>query len=384
MTGPLTGLRVIEMAGIGPAPFCGMLLADMGAEVVRIDRLEASGLGVAFPPQFDMLNRNKRSLAIDLKRSEGVKTVADMIADADALIEGFRPGVMEKLGLGPDVFHERNPRLVYGRMTGWGQTGPLAHAAGHDVNYIAITGALAAIGPAGGPPTVPLNLIGDFAGGTLYLAMGVLAAVIAARASGKGQVVDTAIVDGVTNLLTMQHALLAMGAVTTARGTNIIDGGAPYYAVYQTSDDRWITIGAIEPKFYRELINRIGLADVDLPSQNDQSGWPALREAFASRFREKTQAEWCALLEGTDACFAPVLDLDEAAAHPHNAARANHLKIGGVTTAAAAPRFLDMPSDTPTAATAIGADSLTILAKWGVSAERIAALHSSGVIATSE
>lgn len=380
MTGPLAGLRVIEMAGIGPAPFCGMLLADMGAEVVRIDRLEASGLGVTFPPKYDLLNRNKRSLAIDLKRAEGVATVADMIAAADVVIEGFRPGVMEKLGLGPEVFADRNPRLVYSRMTGWGQSGPLAHAAGHDLNYIAITGALAAIGAADGPPVVPLNLIGDFGGGTLYLAMGVLAAVIAARISGKGQVVDAAIVDGVASLLTMQHAMLAMGAVSTTRGSNLLDGGAPFYAVYETRDGRWVSVAAIEGKFYRELIERIGLADAGLSAQHDRAGWPAMRAAFAARFREKTQAEWCAALEGTDACFAPVLDLDEAPAHPHNAARANHVVVGGVTTPAPAPRFLDMPAGVPVAATAAGADDRAILSDWGISEPQIAALRASGAI----
>lgn len=380
MSGPLAGLRVIEMAGIGPAPFCGMLLADMGADVVRIDRLEASGLGMAFPPKFDMLNRNKRSLAVDLKRPEGVAIVSSMIDVADVLIEGFRPGVMEKLGLGPELFGARNPRLVYGRMTGWGQSGPLAQAAGHDLNYIAVTGALSAIGVAGGPPVVPLNLIGDFGGGTLYLAMGVLAAVISARTTGKGQVVDAAIVDGVASLLTMQHAMLAIGAVTTDRGTNLIDGGAPFYATYETQDRRWISVAAIEAKFYRELVERIGLADAGLPPQYDREGWPALRDAFAVRFRGKTRAEWCALLEGTDACFAPVLDLDEAAMHPHNAARANHITIGGVQSTAAAPRFESMPAAMPHAATAAGADTDSVLTDFGHSEAEISAFRTAGVI----
>lgn len=380
MSGPLSGLRVIEMAGIGPGPFCGMLLADMGAEVVRIDRREASGLGLAFSPKFDLHNRNKRSLAIDLKRPEGVAAVADMIAAADILIEGFRPGVMEKLGLGPDVFADRNPRLVYGRMTGWGQNGPLAHAAGHDLNYIAITGALASIGPVDGPPVVPLNLVGDYAGGTMYLAMGVLAAVIAARASGKGQVIDAAIVDGVVNLLTTQHAMVAMGAATTTRGSNLIDGGAPFYTVYETRDGRWISVAAIEAKFYRELVERIGLADAGLPKQYDRTGWATTRRAFEDRFREKSQLEWCALLEGTDACFAPVLDLEEAAAHPHNAARGNHVDVGGVTTAAPAPRFLSMPAKAPAPASPIGADDIQILTSWGFPEATIAALRANGAI----
>jgi len=379
-SGPLTGLRIVEMAGIGPAPFCGMLLADMGADVVRIDRLEASGLGIAFPPRFDMLNRNKRSIAINLKCVEGVAAVARMIDDADVVIEGFRPGVMEKLGLGPGRFEETNPRLVYGRMTGWGQEGPLATSAGHDLNYIAITGALAAIGPADGAPVVPLNLIGDFGGGTLYLAMGVLAAVIAARDSGQGQVVDAAIVDGVTSLMTMQHALRAMGEVSLDRGRNLIDGGAPFYSVYQTADDRWISIAAIEPKFYRELVDRMGLGEDSPGDQYDRAGWPAMRRRFTEAFRARSRDAWCALLEGTDACFAPVLDLDEAAAHPHNAARQNLLKVSGVVTAAPAPRFSAMPADAPFPASAAGAETAAILAEWYFSEEEISRLRSSAAI----
>ncbi|MES2339166.1 MAG: CaiB/BaiF CoA-transferase family protein [Pseudomonadota bacterium] len=383
MTGPLAGLRVVEMAGIGPAPFCAMLLADMGADVVRIDRLGASGLAAGFPPKFDMLNRNKRSLAVDLKHPLGRATVADMIAQADVVIEGFRPGVMEKLGLGPEVFAARNPRLVYGRMTGWGQTGPLAQAAGHDLNYIAITGALAAIGPKGGPPVVPLNLVGDFGGGSLYLAMGVLAAVIAARASGRGQVVDAAIVDGVASLLTLQHAMYAMGTTSLDRGSNLIDGGAPFYTVYETRDGRWISVGAIEPKFYHELVDRIGLSDAALPAQMDRANWPALRRALADRFAQKTRDEWCALLEGTDSCFAPVLDLDEAAGHPHNEARANHVTVGGVVSPAAAPRFSAMPGDPPMPASPPGAEDDAILSDWGVAAGTVAALRAGGAIAGS-
>lgn len=380
MSGPLTGLKVVEMGGIGPAPFCGMLLADMGAEVVRIDRLEASGLGIAFPPAFDMLNRNKRSLAIDLKRPEGVAAVDGMIAIADIVIEGFRPGVMEKLGLGPEGFAERNPRLVYGRMTGWGQVGPLSQAAGHDLNYIAITGALASIGEAGGPPVVPLNLIGDFGGGSLYLAMGVLAAVVAARVTGQGQVVDAAIVDGVTSLLTMQHAMLAMGAVTTERGTNLIDGGAPFYTVYETRDAQWISVAAIEPKFYLELLDRIGFAAAALPDQYDRASWPELRHLLAARFREQTRAEWCLALEGTDACFAPVLTLAEAAAHSHNAARASHISIAGIETSAPAPRFLGTPPGRPLAPSPVGAEGVRVLSQWGFAAADIDMLVETQVI----
>lgn len=372
LSGPLAGVRVIEMAGIGPAPFCGMLLADMGAEVVRIDRVEPSGLGIAMPPRFDLLNRNKRSLAVDLKRPEDIAAVVRMIGQADIVIEGFRPGVMERLGLGPDVFAEANPRLVYGRMTGWGQTGPLAKAAGHDLNYIAITGALAAIGEKGGAPVVPLNLIGDFGGGTLYLAMGVLAALVSARTTGRGQVVDTAIVDGVTSLLTLQHAMNAMGTLTMERGSNLLDGGAPFYAVYATSDGKWVSVAAIEPKFYAELLARMGLADAGLPDQYDRAGWPALREALSKRFSERSRDEWCAVLEGTDACFAPVLDLGEAPHHPHNADRSNHIMVDGMMSPAPAPRFGDTLPALPTPATAPGANTAAVLADWGFSPEDIA------------
>jgi len=381
MSGPLSGLRVVEMAGIGPAPFCGMLLADMGAEVVRIDRLAASDLGVALPPRFDLLNRGKRSLAIDLKQPAGVAAVHRMIADADVVIEGFRPGVMEKLGLGPDCFTEANPRLVYGRMTGWGQDGPLADAAGHDLNYIAITGALAAIGPKDGAPVIPLNLIGDFGGGTLYLAMGVLAAVIAARSSGLGQVVDAAIVDGVVSLLTMQHAMHQAGVQSTMRGDNLLDGGAPFYAVYETADQRYVAVAAIEGKFYRELIERIGLAGAELPAQYDRARWPVLRARLTETFLQRTSAEWCDLLEGTDACFAPVLDLVEAASHPHNAARANHVCHDGILSPGPAPRFSRSERRVSRAASEAGVDSRAVLTDWGFESAQIAHLASLGAIA---
>lgn len=368
------------MAGIGPAPFCGMLLADMGAEVVRVDRLTASGLGVDLPRKFDLLNRNKRSLAVDLKTADGVAVVRHMIAAADVLIEGFRPGVMEKLGLGPATFEEVNPRLVFGRMTGWGQDGPLAAAAGHDINYIAISGALHAIGHPGQPPVVPLNLIGDFGGGTLYLAMGILAAVFEARGSGRGQTVDAAIVDGVASLMTLQHALAQTGEHGVERGTNLIDGGAPFYSVYETLDGLYVSVGAIEPKFYRELIDRMGLADADLPRQYDRDSWPILRTRLATAFRSRTRAQWCTLLEGTDACFAPVLDLDEAALHPHNAARANLIDIDGVRNPAPAPRFsrsaniLHVPPPAP------GQDSAAVLAGWGFGNDDIERLRREGVV----
>ena len=332
--GPLTGVRVVEMAGIGPAPFAAMLLADMGADVVRIDRPQPTG----FPAPYDVLDRGKRTVVLDLKAADDVATARDLIGRADVLIEGFRPGVMEKLGLGPDDF-AANPRLVYGRMTGWGQDGPLAQSAGHDINYIAITGALDAIGPAGGAPTVPLNLLGDFGGGSLYLVMGVLAAVIAARASGRGQVADAAIVDGTQSLMTLHHALTAMGRWPGGRGENLLDGGAPFYSVYEAADGRHVSIGAIEPKFYAELIERMGLDAATLPGQYDSMRWPELRARLAAAFAEKTRDEWCAVLDGTDACFAPVLTVAEAPHHPHNAYRANVTTLAGVAQPAPAPRF---------------------------------------------
>jgi alpha-methylacyl-CoA racemase len=377
--GPLAGIRIIEMAGIGPGPFCGMLLADMGADVVRVDRLAPSGLGVAIPVRYDLFNRNKRSLAVDLKSPEGVATVLRLVKEADILIEGFRPGVMEKLGLGPGPCFAANPRLVYGRMTGWGQDGPLAKAAGHDINYIALTGALHAIGQAGEAPVPPLNLIGDFGGGSMYLAMGVLAAHIEAQRSGSGQVVDAAIVDGTAGLMTMFHAFRQMGTFKTERGRNLLDGGAPFYGVYETGDGRHVAIGALEPKFYAELIERLGLAGEDLPDQYDVKGWPKLKVRFAEVFAAKTRDEWCAVLEGSDACFAPVLDLDEAQAHPHMAARQIHPTVDGVTNTAPAPRFSRTPSGITHPATEPGADTAEILASFGFAAHEIARLKAAGV-----
>lgn len=337
-----------------------MLLADMGADVVRIDRIEDSGLGIAFPPPYDFLDRGKRTLALDLKDSSSLAIVRKLIEQADVLIEGFRPGVMEKLGLAPDSF-PANAKLVYGRMTGWGQSGPLAQAAGHDINYIAISGALDAIGMAGGPPVIPLNLLGDFGGGALYLAMGVLAAAIAAGHTGMGQVVDAAIVDGTANLLTLHYALAQMGRWTGGRGENLIDGGAPFYSIYATSDNRYVAVGAIEPRFYADLIRRIGLAKNGLPEQYDSARWPELRDRLATVFRERSRDEWCKLLEGTDACFAPVLTLEEARAHPHNVHRQNVMSIGGIAQPAPAPQFADGP---PEIVRGAGCTAETILASW--------------------
>lgn len=379
--GALDGLRVIEMAGIGPAPFCGMLLADMGADVLRIDRLAATELGVPIPPRYDLLNRNKRSAAVDLKSEAGLATVRDLLGRADVLIEGFRPGVMEKLGLGPDQALAINPRLVYGRMTGWGQDGPLNQAAGHDLNYIALAGALNSIGRSDeAPPAIPLNLLGDFGGGALYLAMGVLAAVIEARGSGRGQVVDTAIVDGVANLLAMQYSFKQMGW-PEARGRGILNGGAPYYDSYATKDGRYVTIAPVEGRFYRELLERLGLAGEALPAQNDRAGWCVLRARFAEVFKTRTRDEWCALLEGTDACFAPVLDMDECVVHPHNAARQVFAELDGVLHPQPAPRFSRTPSALRRPPPAAGADTAEVLADWGLAPERIVAMRASGFIA---
>ncbi|MEZ5482630.1 MAG: CaiB/BaiF CoA-transferase family protein [Porticoccaceae bacterium] len=380
--GPLKGLKVVEMAGIGPAPFCAMLLADMGAEVVRIDRLVASDIGIPVPPKYDLLNRNKRSLAIDIKSVEGRETVLDLISKADVLIEGFRPGVMERLGLGPDECLKRNASLVYGRMTGWGQDGPLSQVAGHDINYIAITGALNAIGRQGQPPTVPLNLVGDFGGGSLYLAMGILAAIYEVKNSGSGQVVDAAISDGTANLMSLVYSYYQTGFWSLDRGENVVDSGSPFYDVYETSDGRYVSVGAVEKKFYADLLDRLGLDQNELPRQNDKAGWPALRDRFGSVFLSKTQAEWCEIFDGSDACFAPVLDINEAVHHPHNQYRKTHVDIDGVINPAPAPRFRHTPSEITKTPSAIGEDSSEVLAAWGYSETAIDDLKAKGVINT--
>lgn len=380
MTGPLHGIRVVEMAGIGPGPFCGMLLADMGADVVRIERLSASDSGVNFPPRFDLLNRNKRSVAIDLKSDDGKATSLRLIGGAEALIEGYRPQVMERLGLGPEVCLSLNPKLVYGRITGWGQDGPLAQAAGHDLNYIALAGALHGIGPVQGKPAVPLNLIGDFGGGALYLAMGLLAAILEARQSGKGQVVDTAMVDGVASLMTMQYGLQQMGMWKNTRGVNLLDGGAPFYDVYETADGKYVSVGAIEKRFYEELLERIGLKAEDLPKQNDQHSWNKLRTCLAAVFITRTRDEWCSLLEGSDACFAPVLDPDEAVMHPHSVARNVYTQVDGVTQPQPAPRFSRTPSALRNVPPSKGADTLQVLADWGFGVDEVVALQKKKIV----
>ena len=378
--GPLAGLRVIELAGIGPVPMCATLLADLGADVVRVDRLEPSGLGVPMEPRFDVHGRNRRSVAIDLKAADGRAAVLRLVERADVLIEGFRPGVAERLGLGPADCHARNPRLVYGRVTGFGQTGPLAQAAGHDLNYIALTGALHAIGPAAGAPVPPLNLVGDYGGGALYLAFGLLAAVYERQSSGRGQVVDAAMVDGAASLMSLFNGLRAAGAWSAPRGENLLDGGAPFYGVYETADGLHVALGPLEPKFFAEFARRVGLPEHFVRGQHDRALWPAMRAAIAEIVRTRTRDEWCAQLEGTDACFAPVLTLDEAPAHPHALARASYVRVDGVTQPAPAPRFDRSVPQTPRPAPEVGAHTAEVLAEAGFDAAQVQALRDAGVI----
>ena len=368
-TGPLAGVRVVEVAGIGPGPFCGMILADFGADVVRAER---PGGGLTLVPwERDLLNRGKRSVAADLKSPEGVATVLALAGQADILFEGFRPGVAERLGIGPAACWERNPALVYGRMTGWGQDGPLAHTAGHDIAYIGPTGALNTIGEAGGAPQIPVNYVGDFGGGSLYLAVGMLAALHEARASGNGQVVDAAIVDGAAHLTTMLHGLLATGAWRDERGANLVDGGAPFYSVYQTSDGRYMAVGALEPQFYREFVTILGI-DLDDIAQDNREQWPELRRRIAAAFGQRTQQAWASAFDGTDACVAPVLSLAEAPHHPHLRARDTFIELDGVAQPAPAPRFSRTPGSVARPPCTPGEHTEQVLADWGVSVARSA------------
>jgi alpha-methylacyl-CoA racemase len=366
--GPLSGVRVIELAGIGPGPFAAMLLADLGAEVIRVDR--AAGRGSFPDPAKDMTNRSKRSVAVDLKSEHGKEVVLRMVEQADVLLEGFRPGVTERLGLGPDDCLARNPRLVYGRMTGWGQTGPLAQSAGHDIGYIAITGTLHAIGRAGGPPQVPLNLLGDFAGGSMYLVVGVLAALLETKASGEGQVVDAAIVDGTSHLSTFIHAFLAAGAWQDRRGVNMLDTGAPWYDVYETADGRHVAVGAIEPQFYAELVRRLGIegqeGEEEPPAQYDLHRWPELRQRFATAFKARTRDEWAEIFLPGDACVAPVLSLKEAAEHPFNTEREVFVRgEDGELQPAPAPRFSRTPGAITGPPATAGAHTREVLTELG-------------------
>ncbi|MGW1026019.1 CaiB/BaiF CoA transferase family protein [Streptomyces sp. NPDC002577] len=359
--GPLAGVRVVELAGIGPGPFAAMLLADLGADVVRVDRPGGAALGIA--PAYDVTNRNKRSVLIDLKAEDGPARVLELAERADILIEGFRPGVAERLGIGPEACRARNPRLVYGRMTGWGQDGPLAHRAGHDIAYIALTGTLGMIGKPGEPPTVPVNLVGDFAGGSLYLVVGVLAALQYARATGTGQVVDAAIVDGASHLSAMIHGMLAAGGWQDRRGANLLDGGCPFYGCYETADGGYMAVGALEQQFYDEFAELLGIRD-EAPARWDMARWGELREAVAARFKTRTREEWTAVFADSDACVAPVLSLREAPAHPHLAARGTFTDHSGITQPAPAPRFSATPTTVRSGPAQPGAHTADVARDW--------------------
>ncbi|HMV65165.1 MAG TPA: CaiB/BaiF CoA-transferase family protein [Rhodocyclaceae bacterium] len=378
--GPLHGIKVIEFAALGPCPMAAMILADLGAEVVRIERKPAPGAKPAsdlFDPAIDILNRSRRVVTLDLKKPEALAAARQLIAGADVLVEGFRPGVMERLGLGPDETLAANPRLVYGRMTGWGQHGPLAQAAGHDINYLSLSGALHAIGEPGGKPVVPLNLVADCGGGAMLLVVGVLAAVLEARQSGRGQVVDAAMTDGSALLMTMMYTFKAMGQWTQARGSNLLDGGAPFYDTYRCADGKYLSIGPIEPPFYALFLEKAGLTDPDFRQQWDRARWPELKQRVAAHLATRPRDAWCALLEGTDACVAPVLDMDEAPAHPHNRARGTFIEVNGVVQPAPAPRFSRSTPAAPTPPTP-GAPGEDVLADWGLSPDAIAALKAVG------
>ena len=378
--GPLAGLKIVEMAGIGPAPMCAMLLADLGATVLRVDRQEPSGLGLPGAARFSVTQRSRHAIAVDLKRRDGVELVLRLADTADALIEGFRPGVMERLGLGPETCLARNPRLVYGRMTGWGQEGPLAQAAGHDLNYIALAGVLHSIGRAGAPPTPPLNLVGDFGGGALYLAFGVACGIIAAQRSGKGQVVDAAMVDGAASLAAMFWGLRAAGQMSLTRGENVLDSGAFFYDVYECKDGTYISLAAIEDKFLAEFLRRMEIDPGEMPAKLDRKRWPEAKAKLQARFKTRTREEWCRLLEGSDACFAPVLSLDEAPAHPHNIARGTFVEVDGIVQPAPAPRFSRTPSGKPTPPELPGERGNASLAQWGLTSDEIDALKRSGAL----
>jgi alpha-methylacyl-CoA racemase len=376
--GPLDGMRIIELQGIGPGPFCGMMLADMGADVIRVDRAGNVRGGDPATPPVDVLARGRRSIGVDLKNPEGVETVLRLIETADGLIEGFRPGVMERLGLGPDVCLQTNPKLVFGRMTGWGQSGPYASAAGHDINYIALSGALSAIGRKGEAPVPPLNLVGDFGGGGMLLAYGMVCGLLSATRTGHGQVVDAAMVDGAATLMAMFFTMSEVGVWSDERGSNLLDTGSHFYDVYECSDGEYISIGSIEPQFYAELLKRSGLDKADLPPQMSRSQWPEAKEIVAKAFMSKSRAEWCELMEGTDVCFAPVLSLKEATEHPHNVERGTFIKVNGVSQPAPSPRFSRTEAALGEPPAHAGQHTDELLAEVGLDA---VALRASGAVA---
>jgi alpha-methylacyl-CoA racemase len=377
VAGPLEGVKVVEIAGLGPSPYACMLLADAGADVLRLER---PGPAPSDAPHWDLLNRSRSSVAVDLKHPDTAELVLDLVASAEVLIEGMRPGVAERLGIGPDACWARNAALVYGRMTGWGQEGPLADAVGHDIDYIALSGALWAIGRRGERPVPPINLVGDFGGGGMMLAFGVTAALLEARRSGRGQVVDAAMTDGSASLMTMAHSFYAAGLSREERGANLLDTGAHFYEVYETSDGRYVAVGAIEPRFYAALLEGLGLTGEDLPAQMDQSQWPAMKERLASLFATKSRDEWAAHFDGTEACVAPVLSPLEAHEHPHNRARQTFVEVAGVRQPAPAPRFSRTPSAVSSPPEQAGRSTTTALARWGIDESRLTTLAASGAI----
>jgi len=374
--GPLAGIKVVEMAAIGPVPFCAMMLSDMGADVIRIDRLKQKGSG----HRANVLYRGRKSIAVDLKDSQGVDVAMKLINKCDAVIEGFRPGVMERLGLGPEVCLNQNPKLVYGRMTGWGQQGKLSQAAGHDINYISLAGALGSMGYPDRPPTPPLNLIGDFGGGAMYLLSGVLAALLERHSSGKGQVIDAAMTDGTASLLSGFYGMMAMGMWTTDRYKNRLDGGAFYYGSYECADGKHISLGSLEPQFYALLLEKCGIEDESFDEQLDQEAWPLKRQKMEAIFKTKTRNQWCEILEGTDVCFAPVLDLEEAPDHPHNKERETFVNFEGITQPAPAPRFSRTQGTIQSSANLTGENSEEILEKWGFTNDQISNLRENCII----
>ncbi len=380
MPGPLSGYRIIEIAGIGPGPFSAMMLADMGAEVVRIDRAQSVAGRDPAQPSRDVLNRGRRSVGVDLKHPDGVETVLKMVEQADAIIEGFRPGVAERLGIGPEVCLDRNPRLVYGRMTGWGQDGPYAGMSGHDINYIALSGSLSAFGRKGDPPVPPLNLVGDFGGGGMLMAYGIVCGLLETQRSGEGQVIDAAMVDGSALLATFIYGMRALGAWQDERGTNILDTGAWFYEVYETADGEYVSFGSLEPQFFAELIRLTGLADEGVPQQMDRTTWPAMKDRLAAVIKTRTRDEWCQRMEGTDVCFAPVLGMAEAPSHPHNRHRGTFVDVAGVAQPAPAPRFSRTPGGIAMPPPHAGQHTVEVLTDWGFGEADVAKLLETGAI----